>query len=745
MRTSLLCLYLYVAAGVLACRTEVATQAPVAVPAPAAARPVNANEARADSMLALMTLEEKVGQMLQLNISMINTTGKDQDITLNEQKAQQLISTYHVGSFLNGNAAPPATWYTFSRRLQEVALDNSRLRIPIIYGIDHIHGASYVSGATIFPQNINLAATFNPQYAADMARLTVQESAGLGHHWVFAPVLDLGVNAYWPRLWETFGEDPLVAASMGEAFVRTLQDSTLTQSYQVAACAKHFIGYSDPRSGWDRTPVHVPDQYLHEFFRPPFQAAFDAGIKTLMINSGEVNGVPVHASTRILQNLMRQEMGFTGVAVTDWGDIIKLVKSHRVAENEKEATYLAVTAGIDMAMTATSTDFVDHLLALVSEGRISESRIDESVRRILALKFDLSLFETPYAEPTELQEIGTAANRQLALQAARESLVLLKNDTMSTQPLLPLSRNARILLAGPSATSKRNLAGGWTIEWQGAAEERYPESMLTLRGAMEQTFSNLTYADSTADLTALAQTADAIVLAVGEEPYTEFEGNIQDLRLPTAQLDLIAQAARTGKPVILVLIEGRTRIFSSVEPQVAAVLWAGLPGFEGTQAIAEVLSGQVNPSGKLPISYPRYPGHINAYHHKPTDASTALYPFGHGLSYTRFEYTNLSLSDTVITQSAIEAQVTLSNTGSRSGQETVLWFLTDEVGRVTRPVKLLKHFEKITLQAGEERSLCFSIQPKHLSYPNENGGPQREAGYYTLQVGGLKKRFYYQP
>ncbi len=262
---------------------------------------------------------------------------------------------------------------------------------------------------------------------------------------------------------------------------------------------------------------------------------------------------------------------------------------------------------------------------------------------------------------------------------------------------------------------------------------------------MEQTFSNLTYADSTADLTALAQTADAIVLAVGEEPYTEFEGNIQDLTLPAAQLDLITQAARTGKPVILVLIEGRPRIFSSVEPQVAAVLWAGLPGFEGAQAIAEVLSGQVNPSGKLPISYPRYPGHTNAYHHKPTDASTALYPFGHGLSYTRFEYTNLSLSDTVITQGVLEAQVTIRNRGDKPGQETVLWFLTDEVGRATRPVKILKHFEQVSLEAGAESVMRFTIRPEHLSYPDENGRPQMEAGYYTLQVGELKNRFYYRP
>ncbi len=703
--------------------------------------PSKKSDQRVEDLLSQMSLEEKIGQMTQLNISMINTTGQNQDIILDEEKTRKLLQEYKIGSFLNGNAAPAEDWYRFSKRLREIAIEESRLDIPIIYGIDHVHGADFLEGATIFPQPINLAATFNPAFAAQMGRVTVRESADLGHHWIFAPVLDLGINHYWPRLWETFGEDPLVASDMGKAFVEALQDSSNSAPYKVAACAKHFIGYSDPRSGWDRTPVHVPDQYLHEFFRPSFQTSFDAGIKTVMINSGEINGVPAHASSKILRNLLRDEMGFEGVAVTDWGDIQKLVRTHRVAANEKEATFKAIQAGIDMSMTATSINFCKYLKELVEEGRITESRIDESVRRILTLKFELGLFDNLTPRNDRFDRIGSDEHRKMALETARESIVLLKNDLVGKKPVLPLSTNTRVLLTGMSANSKKNLAGGWTIEWQGAAEERYPKDMLTVKTALEQQFGNVGHAVSASDIKKMASASDVIVVATGEQPYTEFEGNINDLSLAKEEMELIRTAVETGLPVVLVLIEGRPRIFTDVEERLAGVIWAGLPGFEGAEAIADILSGNVNPSGKLSISYPAYVGHNNAYHHKNTDKDTYLYPFGYGLSYSGFTYENLTLSDTIFSDQ-ITAEIQLSNTGDIAGKESILWFLTDEVGTITRPVKMLKHFEKVQLEGGDQVTATFNIKKEHLTYPDENGDPIFEPGYYTLQVGGKKVRFY---
>ncbi|MEM7107287.1 MAG: glycoside hydrolase family 3 N-terminal domain-containing protein [Bacteroidota bacterium] len=695
---------------------------------------------RIDSLLSVMTLEEKVGQMIQLNITMINQSGVPTDHRLNEDKLRDLIRTYNVGSFLNGAATAPEKWFRYSHRLQEIALEESRLGIPIIYGIDHVHGAGFVEGATVFPQPINLAATFNPSFAADMAKVTVMESADLGHHWIFAPVLDLGINPLWPRLWETFGEDPLVASEMGHAYTEALQDPNHSTPFQVAACAKHFIGYSDPRSGWDRTPSHIPDQYLHEFLRPSFQRAIDAGVHTVMINSGEINGVPVHASPRILKGLLRSQMRFEGVVITDWKDIQKLVENHRIAENEKEATFLAIQAGIDISMAASSTSFCVYLRELVAEGRISETRIDESVKRILNLKQKLGLFEHPYPSKDRLRQIGAEANRLLAKKAAKESIVLLKNDSIGSAPLLPLDRSARLLLTGMSAHSKRNLAGGWTIQWQGAKEERYPEDMYTIKTALDQDFESVRYVPDPQELKRLSKRADVILIATGEEPYTEFEGNINDLSLAQEEIELIETAVATQVPVVLLLVEGRPRALNGLEKKLAGIIWAGLPGFEGAEAIASVVSGQVNPSGKLPLSYPAFSAHHTAYHHKPTETGTWMYPFGHGLSYTTFEYSKLSLSDTVFSES-IQAKVQLENVGGTAGKETVLWFLKDEVGRITRPVKILKHFEKVHLNPGERKEVFFDLEMADLMYPNEKGVPVAEPGYFVLQVGDHQKRF----
>lgn len=721
---------------------------------------------RVEDLLSRMTLYEKIGQMTQLNITMINPTGKQADVELVEEKAVNLIKNHHIGSFLNGEAVPPTQWYTFMNRLTRLAVNESRLGIPIIYGIDHMHGASYLEGSTIFPHSINLAATFDKKHTFETGRITALESADLGHHWIFAQVLDLGLNPKWPRFWETYGEDPYLASEMGAAFVKGLQESDEIDPYHLAATAKHFLAYSVPQTGWDRTPVQIGMQALHEFHRPSFQAAVDAGIKTVMLNSGEVNGIPVHASEELINGLLRNQMGFDGVVVTDWEDIGKLVDFHKVAENYKEATYLTIKAGVDMSMTPTSLQFNKALLELVEEGRISEERINTSVRRILRLKFELGLFENPYPRSDRFDRIGREEHLEIALRAAEESIVMLKN----TDQVLPLENPQTIYLFGPSADSKRNLAGGWTLAWQGGREEQYPDRMHTLYSALREKYPNARVeilesvpAGGTSEQQTIfldrVNSADLLIYAGGEEPYTEFAGNITDLTLPQNQLDEIELLTRSAAPTALVMIAGRPRVITDVISDLDVFIFAGLPGFEGARAISNILSGSAVPSGKLPFSYPQFNGHHVNYHHKSSDVymfnpdeanqielcddNIPLFQFGEGLSYTTFEYSSLKLSDTEIDRNeTITASVEITNTGDVTGHESVLWFISDLVGRYTRPVKALKYVEKVTLIPGETKTVRFEISPdKSLSYPDMNGKPLLEPGSFTLRIGPLTQNF----
>ncbi|MBO2010600.1 glycoside hydrolase family 3 N-terminal domain-containing protein [Hymenobacter negativus] len=754
--------------------TTASTPVPISPVTPATPElPITSFSPRVQQLLAQMTLEEKIGQMTQLNLSAINHNGTNGDVTLDSAKAAGLVRDFHIGSFLNGEAVPAMQWLRYSAALQRIAVRESRLHIPMIYGIDHMHGASYVSGTAIFPHNINLGASFNPELAKQAARATIMESADLGHHWVFAPVLDLGVNTYWPRFYETYGEDPLVAATLGEAFVREMQTNTEIAPYKVAACGKHFLGYSDPRNGWDRTNALIPDQRLQEFFRPSFQAAIDSGLKSIMINSGEINGEPVHASKAILTDLLRRQMGFKGVAVTDWEDIIRLVRIQKTAANEKEATWMAIDAGVDMAMTPYNTNFCRIVKELVQEGRLTQARIDLSAGRILQLKDEIGLFENPMPRADRLSRIGDPAFRAQAVAAARESVVLLKNEK-NTLPLAP-SRVKRLLVVGPSANSRANLCGGWTLAWQGRPEEAYPTDVPTLLEALRQEYPQakvelMPYYDKTgkmllATIASAAKQADAVVLALGERPYTEGIGNTSDLTLPDDQQQLTRTVQASGKPTVVVMIGGRPNIIRSISEGSSAIIWAGLPGYGGGTALAEIISGKTNPSGKLPFTYPQFAGHITNYHHDnnensldlsdfgagfeqraPKYKSSMLTEFGEGMSYTTYTYSNLALTDSVLNgpSSRLRATVRVANTGARAGQETALWFLTDEVGRVARPVRMLKHFDKQEFAAGQSRELTFDIDPLHdLSYPDGQGRPQLETGWYTLRVGSQTARFRY--
>lgn len=711
-------------------------------------------EKRIDDLIRQMTLEEKIGQMTQLNNSVIATNaqwgaGTDLriEIKVDTSKLGNVLRKYHIGSFLNGIAVPPQTWYQFYKDLQEKNLKTSRLKIPIIYGIDHMHGPTYVEGATIFPHAINTAATYNNQFAADMAHVTAIETADLGHQWLFAPVLDLSRTPLWGRFYETLGESPYVSATMGSIYVKTVQNDPAIAPYKIAATAKHFFAYSDPKYGWDRGPVDISEQALYEFHLPSFKAAIDAGIKTAMINSGELNGEPVHASSWVLTELLRDQLKFKGVAVTDWEDIIRLYRNHHVAADEKEATYKAITAGIDMAMTPYNTNFCDHLRALVKEGKISEERINLSVMRILRLKLELGLFENPLPRSDRFNRVGAPENKAKALEAARESIVLMKNENV-----LPLNpSNAKILLTGPLADVKRALAGGWTLRWSPDNDDVFPKNMLTVKTALEKEFSGrVTVAANASELKAKAADASAIVVAVGEMPYAEGFGSIQDISLPDDQMELIKAAQDTGKPVILVIIAGRPRVITKVYAGCKAALFAGLPGFEGAQAIAEIISGEVNPSAKMSFNYPYSVNRLVPHNHKVSEVELAheipnpiaLVPFGTGLSYTTFEYSNLQLSDSTLNEKGeITAKVTVKNTGSREGKEAVLWFLHDEVASISRPVRDLKFYEKSLLKPGESKTFSFIIKPSMLSFPNKKGEYLLEDGYFTLMTGNLKTRF----
>src|SRR6266702_3597780 len=587
-----------------------------------AAGPQRDDSPRIEALLKRMTIEEKVGQMTQVAIGMI-ANGRDQEIQIDPAKLDKAIVRYGVGSILNVSeqALTPDKWHDIIRQIEEAATKKTRLGIPVIYGIDSIHGANYVQGATLFPQEIGMAATWNPELMKRGSEIAAMETRAAGIPWSFSPVLDIGRQPLWPRFYETFGEDPYLAKVMGAAFVRGLEGTDVSSQDHVAASLKHYMGYSFPLSGRDRTPAWIPENYLREYFLPTFDAAVKAGAHTVMVNSAEINGIPGHVNHHILTDILRDELGFKGFVVSDWEDIKKLVTVWHVAANEKEATRMAVMAGIDMSMVPLDYSFADYLIALVKEGAVPQSRIDEAVRRILRVKFELGLFENAMPNPALKSKIGLAESRQAALQAARESMTLLKN----TNAMLPLGKDRKILVTGPTADSLISLNNGWTYVWQGSEESLYPKDRRTIRRAIETRVgaANLTDVPRTkitrrpgaasnstptdieteVDIPAAvraAGAADVVVLCLGEGSYTETPGDIPDLTLGEPQRKLAAAIETTGKPVVLVLVEGRPRTMDLIADNAGTVLMAYNPGNEGGQAVADVLFGDFNPCGKLP-------------------------------------------------------------------------------------------------------------------------------------------------
>jgi beta-glucosidase len=727
---------------------------------------------KADALLAKMTLEEKVGQMTQLEISMVSA-GRDQQIKIDPAKLEKAIVKYGVGSILNvaDQALSLDHWHETIRQIQEAA-GRTRLKIPVLYGIDTIHGANYVQGSTLFPQPLAMAATWNPELMMKGSEVAALETRAAGIPWTFSPVLDIGRQPLWPRLWETYGEDPYLASVMGVASVRGYEGENVSSPEHVAACLKHYMGYGLPLSGRDRTPAWIPEIYLREYVLPSFKAAVDAGAHTVMVNSGEVNGVPVHASHFILTDILRKELGFKGVAVSDWEDIKKLVNIHRVAANEKEATRMAVMAGIDMSMVPSDYSFADHLVALVKEGAVPQSRIDEAVRRILTLKYELGLFDNPMPNASLRVKFATPESRRLSLEAAREAMTLLKN----TNDLLPLDKNRKVLVTGPTADSLIPLNNGWTYVWQGSEPSLYPKDRPTIRAAIEAKAGrgNVTYLPGTritrapggasnntptdvdeevdiAAATRAARDADVVVLCLGEGSYTETPGNITDLTLPELQLKLAESIAATGKPVVVVLVEGRPRIISRIADRAGAILMAYNPGNEGGQAISDVLFGDYNPSGRLPFTYPRNPNALLNYDHKSYENLNTTFgltpfspqfPFGHGLSYTTFKYEGLRLSrKTIGEHDTLMVNITVTNTGRRAGSEVVQLYVRDLFASITPPDKRLKRFAKIHLEPGQSRTLSFELARDDLSFIGENNRPVIEPGDFEVLVGGLTEKF----
>jgi beta-glucosidase len=710
-----------------------------------------------DKLLAQMTLKEKVGQMAQLTIEMI-VDGKDQDIRINPEKLHKAIAEYGVGSILNvyDQALSLEKWHEILRAIQAEA-KNTRLQIPVLYGIDSIHGTTYVEGGTLFPQPLAMAATWNPELMLRGSQISAAETRKAGIPWTFSPVLDVGRQPLWPRLYETFGEDTYLATVMGVATVRGYEGDDISSPSHVSSSLKHYVGYSDPTTGGDRSPALIPESTLREYFLPTFSAAVKAGAHTVMANSAEVNGIPGHANSYLLKTVLRDELGFQGVVVSDWQDIERLVTAHHIAATEKEATRIAILAGIDMSMVPNDYRFSDLLLQLVQEGSVPVSRIDEAVRRILTLKYQLGLFTDPLRGIDSNTTLGSPESRQASLAAAQESITLLKNENRT----LPLAKSARVLVTGPDADSLIPLDNGWSYTWQGNKASAYPtQRYATILGAIRQKIGadHVTYVAGTtldkeldiAQAAAAASSADAIVVCLGAWAYAETPGNIPDLALPDAQIHLAQKILESGKPVILVLTEGRPRIIRPIAGGVSAIVMAYNPGNEGGQAIADILFGDVNPSGKLPITYPRYANMLFTYDHKTLEGDegaaaplyTPQFEFGYGLSYTKFDYSDLQITPPAGSGAQkIQVSVTVKNTGDRAGKEVVQLYLNEQAASITPPLRRLKRFAKIQLQPGESRRYTFELGPEDLSFVNAENKRVVEPGLFNVQIGGLKQTF----
>ncbi len=712
---------------------------------------------RVKDLLSRMTLEEKVGQMTEVTIQAVSKVQgtKDQMHQLDDAKLEEAITKYHVGSILNvfDVAHSVDYWHEIINKIQDLATKKTRLKIPVIYGIDAIHGANYTKAATLFPQAINMAATWNTELERESGRITAYETRASGIPWNFYPVLDIGRQLLWPRLWETFGEDVYLASQMGRAYIEGAQGNDISQKDKVATCLKHYVGYSFPFNGKDRTPAWIPERMLREYFLPTFEEGILAGSPTVMVNSAEIDGIPGHANYHLLTEILRNELNFKGFVVSDWEDIVRLHTRDKMAETPKDAVRIAVMAGVDMSMVPYDFSFYNYLLELAKEGSVPMWRIDEAVSRILRVKMQLGLFENPYPDKDLAKKFACKEFTDANLNAARESIILTKNENN----ILPLSKKIKVLVTGPTANLLSVLNSGWTITWQGNEETLYPQEKNTVLEAIQNKIGkeNVTYVEGTSfdkDINTEkavdeAKKSDVVVLCLGEHAYCETPGNIDDLTLDKAQLHLAKKLAESGKPIVLVMLEGRPRLITEIEPKIDGIVLGFLPGMEGGNAIADILFGDYNPDAKLPITYPRSPNGITLYDYKPLEKFDSndynpLWPFGYGLSYTKFNYNNLKLSSNKIKESdELTVTIDVKNVGKIAGKEVVQLYLTDLYGSVTRPNKQIKGFQKVYLNPGELKTVSFKINNDHLSFIGQNNKRIVEPGEFKITIGNESANF----
>ncbi|MDP4261227.1 MAG: glycoside hydrolase family 3 N-terminal domain-containing protein [Bacteroidota bacterium] len=725
------------------------------------------DQQKAETLLKKMTLEEKVGQMTQVTIAVVaKGAWANQDGSLDPAALKKAVTDYKVGSILNvvGHAFLVDDWRKIITQIEDES-KNTRLKIPVLYGLDGIHGQTYTLNSTLFPQNIGMAATRNPELVRSAAKVTAMELRASGVRWNFAPVLDCGRQPLWSRFPETYGEDVYIGKTMGATAVKAYEEDGLKNPTAVASCMKHYLGYSASRTGKDRTPIYLPEIEMREYYLPQFREAVKAGASSIMINSSEINGEPVHASKYLLTDVLRKELGFEGLIVTDWEDIKRLHDRHFVAATPREAVAMAVNAGIDMSMVPSDFSFYDLLIEAVKKGEVPMARIDDAVKRILVLKYKLGLFDNPYPEPAAASNFGKPSYQALALDAAHEAMTLLKNQNN----ILPLAKNRKILVAGPSAQSISALNGCWSYTWQGKEEQWYPaDSKTILQAIMDKMgaanvitttgkgFDNTMNYDA-ANLTSAAVNADIIILCLGEDAYAESPGNTRDLALPDEQTALAKAAAATGKPVILVLTEGRPRFISAIEPSMKGILMAYWSGKKTAEAIADVLFGDYNPGGRLPFSYPRSMGEIVLYDRKPTEdvrevfndnknsGYDPLFPFGYGLSYTTFDYGDIQLSSSALTGNAkLTVSITVKNTGNRDGKHTVELYTRDVYASITPCMQRLRAFQKIDLKAGETKTVRFTLDKNDLAFVNAKLKTVTEPGEFEVMIGDKKAKFTYR-
>lgn len=722
-------------------------------------------EAQVEQTLKKLTLEEKIGQMMELVTDLFGANDKNGVFYIDEHKTDSILSRYKIGSILNApnTCAPTAKqWEKYIAQIQKISM--KRIGIPCVFGLDQNHGSTYTQGGTLFPQNINVAATFNREIARRSAEATAYETRAVSVPWTYSPTVDLGRDARWPRIWENFGEDCYLSSEMGKAMVYGFQgeDPNNIDQYHIATSMKHFMGYGVPWTGKDRTPAYISPADLREKHFAPFLAGLQAGALTVMVNSASVNGVPMHANKEFLTGWLKEETGWDGVLITDWADINNLYTREMVAKDKKDALRIAINAGIDMIMEPYSCDACGYLVELVKEGKIPMSRIDDACRRVLRMKYRLDLFKNPTQKLKNYPKFGGEEFAKLALEGATESMVLQKNEGN----ILPLQHGKKILLTGPNANQMRCLNGGWSYTWQGHRADEFAGKYNTIYEAFcneygkENVILNqgVTYNEKgkyweenepqIQEAVAAAKDADVIVACIGENSYTETPGNLTDLWLSENQRNLVKALAQTGKPVILVLNEGRPRLIADIEPLAQGIINILIPGNMGGDALANLVSGKSNFSGKMPYTYPKEINSLANYDFKKSEEVgtmegaydynakiTQQWGFGYGLSYTSYKYSNLKVSQSDFRHGdIIKVSVDVKNTGKVAGKESVLLFSSDLIASVVPDGRRLRAFDKVELQPGETKTMTFELKADDLAFVGWNGKWRLEEGDFKLMI-----------